>query len=68
MLVQLYQGGVEQLQHKEQSIVIYNLLLTPEGIRRSESNMNGSQQRKQNQSALLALDLLRRYLQNKGSA
>jgi competence/damage-inducible protein CinA-like protein len=68
VLVQLYQGGVEQLQHKEQSIVIYNLLLTPEGVRRSESNMNGSQQRKQNQSALLALDLLRRYLQNKGSA
>jgi len=67
VLVQLYKGSTEQLQHKDQSIVIYNLLLMPEGIRRSEFNIGGSLQRKQNQSALLALDLLRRYLQNKNS-
>jgi len=67
VLVQLYNGSTEQFQHKDQSIVIYNLLLTPEGIRRSEFNIGGSLQRKQNQSALLALDLLRRYLQNKNS-
>jgi len=65
VLVQLYKGSTEQFQHKAQSIVIYNLLLTPAGTRRSEFNISGPQQRKQNQSALLALDLLRRYLQNK---
>jgi len=65
VLVQLYQGSAEQFQHKYQSIVIYNLLLTPEGIRHSEFNIGGSLQRKQNQCALLALDLLRRYLQKK---
>jgi len=65
VLVQLYKGSTEQFQHKDQSIVIYNLLLTSEGIRRSEFNIGGSLQRKQNQSALLALDLLRRYLQKK---
>ncbi len=68
VLVQLYKGSTEQFQHKDQSIVIYNLLLTSEGIRRSEFNLSGPQQRKQNQSALLALDLLRRYLQNKNSS
>lgn len=67
VLVQLYQGSTEQFQSKDQNIVIYNLLLTPEGIQCSEFNISGSQQRKQNQSALLALDLLRRYLQNKNS-
>jgi len=67
VLVQLYQGSTEEFQYKGQSIVIYNLLLTPEGIQRSEFNISGPLQRKQNQSALLALDLLRRYLQNKNS-
>jgi len=68
VLVQLYKGSTEQFQHKGQSIIIYNLLLTPAGIQRSEFNISGPQQRKQNQSALLALDLLRRYLQNKNSS
>ncbi|MBW6454091.1 MAG: competence/damage-inducible protein A, partial [Methyloprofundus sp.] len=68
VLVQLYKGSIEQFQNKHQAIVIYNLLLTPEGIQRSEFNISGPQQRKQNQCALLALDLLRRYLQNKNSS
>ncbi|MDF1583436.1 MAG: CinA family nicotinamide mononucleotide deamidase-related protein [Methyloprofundus sp.] len=68
VLVQLYKGSIEQFQNKDQGIVIYNLLLTPEGIQRSEFNISGPQQRKQNQCALLALDLLRRYLQNKNSS
>ncbi len=68
VLVQLYKGSTEQFQHKDQSIVIYNFLLTPAGIEHSEFNIGGPQQRKQNQCALLALDLLRRYLQNKNSS
>jgi len=63
-LVQLYQGSAEQFRNKQQSINVYNLLLTPKGIKSSEFKISGEQQRKQNQAALLALDLLRRYLQN----
>jgi competence/damage-inducible protein CinA-like protein len=67
VLVQLYKGSAKQFQHKDQSIVIYNFLLTPAGTQRSEFDISGPQQRKQNQSALLALDLLRRYLQKKSA-
>jgi competence/damage-inducible protein CinA-like protein len=64
-LVQLYQGSAEQFQQKDHSIVLYNVLLTPDGDRHSERTVSGPQQRKQNQATMLALDLLRRYLQNK---
>ena len=63
VLVQLYRGNKQQLQQKEQNIQLYNLLLTPDGIQKSEFTVGGSAKRKQNQAAILALDLLRRYLQ-----
>ncbi len=62
VLVQLYQGTAQQFQQKEQNISVYNLLLTPEGCLRSEFILGGPATRKQNQAAILALDLLRRYL------
>lgn len=63
MLVQLYQGNKQQFQDKEQSIVLYNVLLTPSGIYQNTIAVIGPIKRKQNQAAIRALDLLRRYLQ-----
>ncbi len=65
VLVQLYGGGQVKFQDKEQVIILYNVLLTPYGIRQTERLVGGPQKRKQNQAAIIALDLLRRYLQNK---
>ncbi len=63
-LVQLYQGDTNQFTDKDQRILLHNVLLTPDGIHRSQHQVAGAIQRKQNQAAMLALDLLRRYLQN----
>ena len=63
VLVQLYRGSAQQFQQKTQNIVLYNLLLTPDGTRSSIVTVGGPAKRKQNQAAILALDLLRRYLQ-----
>ncbi len=63
VLVQLYQGDKNQFQDKEQSIVLYNALLTPHGIYQNTIAVGGPVKRKQNQAAIRALDLLRRYLQ-----
>lgn len=65
VLVQLYLGDKTKFQNKEQSIVIYSILLTPEGIVQNEHILAGPIKRKQNQAAIRALDLLRRFLQNK---
>jgi len=65
VLVQMYRGSAEQVQQKTQNIELYNVLLTPDGIRTSVSTIGGPVKRKQNQAAILALDLLRRYLQKK---
>ncbi|WP_428356472.1 competence/damage-inducible protein A [Methyloprofundus sp.] len=65
VLVQLYQGGTEQFQKKEQSIRLFSLLMTPTGIIHRQRTLAGSISRKQNQAAIYSLDLLRRYLQNK---
>jgi len=65
ILVQLYQGNKSQFQDKKQSIVIYNVLITPEGMLQNTHILAGSIKRKQNQAAIRALDLLRRFLQNK---
>lgn len=65
VLVQLYQGDKNQFEDKEQSIVIYNALLTPNGIVKSSHTLTGPIKRKQTQAANRALDLLRRFLQNK---
>jgi len=64
ILVQLYQGNKDQLLDKEKSIVLYNTLLTPDGIYQKAITVTGPIKRKQNQAAIRGLDLLRRYLQN----
>ena len=63
ILVQLCQSDKEKLHDKQQSIVIYNVLLTPGGIYQETKTVTGPIKRKQHQAAIRALDLLRRYLQ-----
>ncbi|MFZ2170088.1 MAG: molybdopterin-binding protein [Methylococcaceae bacterium] len=65
ILVQLYRGDDMQFHDKDKSIVLYNTLLTGDAFHHSTYSVAGPVKRKQNQAALLALDLLRRYLQNK---
>ncbi|MCX7106882.1 MAG: molybdopterin-binding protein [Methylococcales bacterium] len=65
ILVQLYSGDAETLHDKNQSIIIYNVLLNKDNCYQTSHSINGPIKRKQNQAALLTLDLLRRYLQNK---
>lgn len=65
VLVQLYTGDDETLHDKDKSIVLYNTLLTGDDFHQATRTVGGPLKRKQNQAALLALDLLRRYLQNK---
>jgi hypothetical protein len=58
-LVQLYSGS---LTDKDQPIVLYNALQTPEALHQTSMTVAGSAQTKQNQAALMGLDLLRRTL------
>jgi nicotinamide-nucleotide amidase len=65
VLVQLYAGDNKTFHDKDKSIFLYNTLLTGNGFHQTTHSVAGPIKRKQNQSALLALDLLRRYLQHK---
>jgi len=65
VLVQLYAGDNKTLHDKDKSIVICNTLLTGDNFHQTTHSIAGPIKRKQNQAALLALDLLRRYLQYK---
>lgn len=65
VLVQLYAGDRQTFHDKDQSIILYNALLTGDGVHQTTHSVAGPIKRKQNQAALLALDLLRRYLQHK---
>ncbi len=65
VLVQLYAGDNKTFHDKDQSIILYNTLLTGDGFHQTAHSVAGPIKRKQNQAALLALDLLRRYLQHK---
>ena len=65
VLVQLYAGDDMQFHDKDKPIVLYNALLTGDDFHQATHSIAGPIKRKQNQAALLALDLLRRYLQNK---
>jgi competence/damage-inducible protein CinA-like protein len=65
ILVQLYSGDAETFDDKNKSIIIYNVLLSKGNFYQTSHSINGPIKRKQNQAALLTLDLLRRYLQNK---
>ncbi len=65
VLIQLYGGDDMQFHDKDKPIVLYNALLTGDDFHQSTHSVAGPIKRKQNQAALLALDLLRRYLQHK---
>ncbi len=65
VLVQLYSGDKRTFHDKDQAIILYNTLLTKDGFFQTTGSVAGPIERKQNQAALLALDLLRRYLQHK---
>jgi len=65
VLVQLHAGDNKTFHDKDQSIILYNTLLTGDGFHQTTHSVAGPIKRKQNQAALLALDLLRRYLQHK---
>ncbi|MDD1620759.1 MAG: competence/damage-inducible protein A [Methylococcaceae bacterium] len=64
-LVQLYAGDQSDYGDKDRAIVLYNALATPKGVVSSRHHAFGAIKYKQNQAASLALDLLRRYLQDK---
>lgn len=65
VLVQLCTGDNQAFHDKDKAIILYNVLLTGDGFHQTTHSVAGPIKRKQNQSALLALDLLRRYLQHK---
>ncbi|MEC4747587.1 molybdopterin-binding protein [Methylomicrobium sp. Wu6] len=65
VLIQLYDGSPAQFQNKDQTIILYNTLLNRESFQQNRHNLGGPAGRKQNQAALLGLDLLRRHLQNR---
>ena len=68
VLAQLYVGDSKALHDKDKSITLYNGLLTGDSFYQSVHAIAGPIKRKQNQAALLTLDLLRRYLQQKTMA
>jgi competence/damage-inducible protein CinA-like protein len=65
VLVQLCSGCGQAFHEKDQAIVLYNALLTNDGFFQTSGSVTGPIERKQNQAALQALDLLRRCLQHK---
>jgi hypothetical protein len=65
VLIQLFAGDNKIFHDKDQAIILYNGLLTKDGFFQNTHSAVGPIKRKQNQAALLALDLLRRYLQHK---
>ncbi|MDP2902710.1 MAG: molybdopterin-binding protein [Methylovulum sp.] len=64
VLVQLYAGDLDALQDKNKLIVLHTVLLANGQFHPASQSVAGLIKRKQNQAALLALDLLRRYLQH----
>ncbi len=65
VLVQLCEDEQEKFRDPNQVITVNNVLLSKQGYYHSVDRVAGSAQRKQTQSSLLTLDLLRRYLQHK---
>lgn len=63
VIVQLYSGDKKILNDKDRSIVLCNTLLAEGDFYHTSHFIAGPIKRKQNQAALLTLDLLRRYLQ-----
>ncbi len=65
VLVQLYAGDRTLLQDRNLGVIVHTLLLTENGCRPVTHTVAGSGKRKQYQAATLALDFLRRHLQNR---
>lgn len=65
VLVQLHDADLSAIQDKDSAIVLYNVLLTGHQFHQTTRTVAGPGKRKQHQAALLALDLLRRFLQHK---
>lgn len=63
-LVQLFQGSQDDYRQKDKCISLYNCLKTGAGFFHRQQTLSGGAHTKQNQAALLSLDLLRRTLQN----
>lgn len=64
VLVQLYEGTREQFHDQNRTIILYNALLVEDILLQKKHCVAGAGGRKQNQAALLGLDLLRRHLQH----
>lgn len=67
-LLQFYSGDRAALHDKNKSITLYSTLLADNTVFEAQHTVAGPLKRKQNQAALLTLDLLRRYLQGKVQA
>jgi nicotinamide-nucleotide amidase len=65
VLVQLYDGNRQRFADNDQTISLYTVLITEQGFCQQIKTLGGSLERKQNHAALTALDLLRRFLQQK---
>jgi len=61
----LHDADLSAIQDKDSAIVLYNVLLTGHQFHQTTCTVAGPGKRKQHQAALLALDLLRRFLQHK---
>ncbi|MGJ0483166.1 MAG: competence/damage-inducible protein A [Methylomicrobium sp.] len=64
VLVQIHGGSQAQFHDKDQTIILYNTLLTDNSFQQSRHTLAGPIERKQNQAALFGLDMLRRHLQH----
>lgn len=65
VLAQLCADSLQAFHNKDQVILLYNTLLTADGCYHAVHSLAGPIDVKQNQAALQALDLLRRFLQHK---
>ncbi|MGZ5049646.1 MAG: competence/damage-inducible protein A [Methylobacter sp.] len=65
VLAQLCVDSLQAFRNKDQAILLYNTLLTADGCYHAVHSLAGPINVKQNQAALQALDLLRRFLQHK---
>ena len=65
VLVQLVDEESDAIADENGSLIVHNVLAAQHEVLQKTARVSGPLHRKQNQAALSALDLLRRYLQNK---
>lgn len=63
VLLQFCNEGQTALNNQDENILLYNVLLTPDGICQQTKTLGGNLERKQLKAAMLGLDLLRCHLQ-----